>query len=326
VIRITVPRPVADALMPLDCPTCGSRGTHAATGSDAGPGIGFQPGPCPNCDGTLVLPPVLRLLVVEGERVREHCYCNPKPAPGETRHSPHCQIKRIMRPPADLVRAIEAGERIELNVGCEACRGSGSKMRLNTNTGMPVWGACPDCADGRVPVGSVRPVRVMPIEPWTASREPWPPGKKRSLDIVKLYVEAGPHGRVLAVSNGLGVGDITDVMRVYGPTESLVGKFAVEVEDAREGVVRSAQERAAEVIRCEVRRSRNIADDAAAALAAEGLLVDDNTAHRVALGRAVEAMRSSLTSGQLRQVIRRDVRQEWNDCLDAIYHEAGVEP
>src|SRR5690606_27778837 len=92
---------------------------------------------CWGCHGSGVLPPVLRLLVVEGER---HA------GPGAFVGKGPLLTTDV---PTAIVRAIEAGERIELNVGCETCRGSGSKMRLNTNTGMPVWGACPDCSSGR---------------------------------------------------------------------------------------------------------------------------------------------------------------------------------
>lgn len=65
----------------------------------------------------------------------------------------------------------------------------------------------------------------------------------------------------------------------------------------------------------------HLADVIHAQLVADGhLLVDDDTARLVALGKAVEAME------------RRDERSSvigngmWNACLDAIYRNAGVTP
>lgn len=144
-------------------------------------------------------------------------------------------------------------------------------------------------------------------------------------------------------------GAVRDDLPVYGDPESLVGKFAVEVGAA----MSSAQERAAEILHKNMVWGSRMQ---AAALAAANLLVDDDTARLVergrqaeeadahvdellasvtdedreqlradiqrqarhlALGRAVEAMRR-INSGN------RDYGDGWNQCLDAIYREAGV--
>jgi hypothetical protein len=68
------------------------------------------------------------------------------------------------------------------------------------------------------------------------------------------------------------------------------------------------------------------ARDAAQALAAADLLVDADTERLVRLGRAVEAMkRKDLHTPQGFLVGNYFQAIGWNDCLDAIYREAGVE-
>lgn len=197
-IRVTVPRPVAEALMPVKCanPYC----DKGMTRRDDGRGIGY----CSTCYGSGSLPPVLRLLVVEGEIEFE-----------PWRHFP-----------AAIVRAIEAGERIGIDVDCETCAGSGA-----VRSGYPDYDAldCPrDCADGRVPVGSVRPVRVLPI---TDDDNDDCPG------VPHLFVQSeAPFDDGHQVFGcGYSPCDVSESLAVYGPAESLLGKFAVEVEDARRG-------------------------------------------------------------------------------------------
>lgn len=91
----------------------------------------------------------------------------------------------------------------------------------------------------------------------------------------------------------------------------------------------SAQERAVEVLYQRVMGDphsgvlpfevwRGACDWYAEALADANLLVDDDTARLVALGRAVEAME------RLDESVSVIGNGMWNACLDAIYREAGV--
>lgn len=194
--RVLVPRPVAEALMPRDCPHVDCEGvgdTH-----------------CWGCHGSGVLSPTLNLLVVEGEPE-----CSLGHECDDTTHDGRCGGPR---PDPELVRAIEAGERIGLDVECQ------------TSVHLRPGRECidnPDCTDGRVRVGSVLPTKVMPVRLDMYFRDD--PGA-----VVVLSKAMTNAGEVrYAASPGAVSTDITDAMSVYGPAESLVGKFAVEVEDAR---------------------------------------------------------------------------------------------
>lgn len=171
-IRVTVPRPVADALM----------------------------------DGSL------RLLVVE-----------------DAGHN-------WSYPPPDIARAIEAGERIGIDVGCGTCEG---KQALGAHFYDPneYDGPCSHCTDGRVRVGSVLPTKVMPI--YGPDTCPGPPssGAPKHICIGPFLTdgeEPYPGMMAMHVTHLHDIAsDLTDALAVYGPAESLPGKFVVEVEDAR---------------------------------------------------------------------------------------------
>lgn len=125
-------------------------------------------------------------------------------------------------PPPDIVRAIEAGERIGIDVECE-CGGTGQieaeYWDLTDPNNHLGWVPC-DCTAGLVPVGSVRPVRVLPIVHWSDNDEESPSCISVGHDDGRAFAAIGfSHNEV----------DLS----VYGTAESLVGKFAVEVEEAQ---------------------------------------------------------------------------------------------
>lgn len=274
-IRVTVPRPAADALMPVKCanPYC----DKGVIRRDDGRGVGY----CSICHGSGVLPPVLRLLVVEGEIEFEpwrHCttgceatgrcpvcersyppagrsvapeahgsYCEPE-CDGwdeDRRRSKHLwpgELARLDRQvPVAIVRAIEAGERIGIDVECETCEGDGFRPvedRLPGNHNYEQW-KCPACnTKGVVPVGSVRPVRVLPVREGLASHIDTPVGQWLSVWRRDLRLDPPGYEWVAAIQSCDGHHIRTRPidaapLGVYGSAESLVGKFAVEVEDAR---------------------------------------------------------------------------------------------
>lgn len=196
-IRVTVPRPAAEALMPRECDN-----RYCADGiirREDGRGVGY----CQVCHGSGVMPPVLRLLVVDDA--------------------------------AAIVRAIEAGERIGIDVDCDDSEhhrhltdgrwhddcAKCKRRRVAGGTGC-------DCTDVRVPVGSVRPVRVLPVVGYMRGRVPDAPCiEVVTASYVREWYECPPdatHDRIMHRMVDL---------PVYVPAESLVGKFAIEVEDAR---------------------------------------------------------------------------------------------
>jgi hypothetical protein len=101
------------------CLQCGGTGKHAATGTDAGPGIGFQPGPCPNgCVNGRIPQPVY--IVGEGRQnfIAEGGFSPPAgwPAVGE----------RVKCETCDGAGRIMTGQDYE--VDCPACNGEGSTL------------------------------------------------------------------------------------------------------------------------------------------------------------------------------------------------------
>jgi hypothetical protein len=127
-------------------------------------------------------------------------------------------------PPPAIDRAIEAGERIGIDVECETCEGRGViKHHIIRPSVVSIRYAdpCTACTDGRVRVGSVRPVRVMPVVAH---------GEHNTVG--RYIVFTGT--RTFEVTNSaLPVQSGEVDLSVYGPAESLIGKFAVVVEDAR---------------------------------------------------------------------------------------------
>jgi hypothetical protein len=134
VIRVLVPRPVADALLPKACDNryC-DRGTIR---QDDGRGVGY----CVVCGGSGSLPPLLTWLVVEGEWPKRCPLADPEDCNGE-----HCDCP--LSPP-DLVRAIESGERIGIGIEVEV---------------LPAEESTYGAVSGTVLVGSVRPTEVLPV-------------------------------------------------------------------------------------------------------------------------------------------------------------------
>src|SRR5690606_5301559 len=107
---------------------------------------------------------------------------------------------------------IEAGERIGIETECQ------------TSVHLRPGRECidnPNCTDGRVPVGSVLPVVVLPV---VAHGEHHTVGR--------YIVFTGT--RTFEVSNSaLPVQSCEVDLSVYGPAESLIGRYAVVCEDAR---------------------------------------------------------------------------------------------
>lgn len=192
---VLVSREVAEALMPRECelnPRC------------------ERNQPCPACDGSGTLPPVLTWLVVKGDV----CPCIPDSAPAEW-----CAGCPGVHAPADLVRAIEDGERIGIVAACEMCGGDGRYSW--TGIGADGYDRCPHCdGSGLVRVGSVRPVKVLPIVHWSDNDEESP-----------SCISVGhSDGRAFAV---IGFSHNEVDLSVYGDPESLIGRYAVVCEDAR---------------------------------------------------------------------------------------------
>jgi hypothetical protein len=132
-------------------------------------------------------------------------------------------------PPPAIDRAIEVGERIGIDVECETCEGRGVIKHHIVRPGVVsvrYADPCTACTDGRVRVGSMRPVKVLPI--YESSSEPHPHWVDRCVVVFPdgVLFESGIDAPESATN-------ATDALSVYGSAESLVGKFAVEVEDAR---------------------------------------------------------------------------------------------
>lgn len=230
-IRVLVPRPVADALMPRACARCAGVG-HLGPATDSP--VFLYGARCPTCDGSGSLPPVLTWLVVEGDRCKanqdgdcswEHC---PQLRDGEpVRSGRHCPIDTWAyeaedengpaAPPADLVRAIESGERIGIDEACDCDEG---RVWTYRNSGPFYAVPCTDCTDGRVLVGSVRPTEVLPVVDGDVACESYPDDG--------IYVSARL-GTAWRDSDCM-----TDIdLSLYGDPGSLVGRYAIAVTDAR---------------------------------------------------------------------------------------------
>lgn len=185
--------------------------------------------PC-ECDGTFVLPPVLRLLVVDGEcAYGNECDGREFTWVDEYQREITEPCPEDHEPPAAIVRAIESGNRIDIETGCDECDGHGRWVDLPVRPGgEPIErDDCANCTAGLVPVGSVRPVRVLSVR--TDFLFHTDPGA-----VIVWSEPMQRHGRVdLVPRPGALTTDVTEHLSVYGPAESLVGKFAIEVEDAR---------------------------------------------------------------------------------------------
>jgi hypothetical protein len=127
-------------------------------------------------------------------------------------------------PPPAIDRAIETGERIGIETECERCGGRGViKHHIIRPSVVSVRYAdpCTACTDGRVRVGSVRPVKVLPVVAH---------GEHHTVGHYIVFTGT----RTFEVTNSaLPVQSGEVDLSVYGPAESLVGKFAVVCEDVR---------------------------------------------------------------------------------------------
>lgn len=198
--HILVPRPVADALMPRECPV------------GAGPR-------CPLCDGSGFLPSTLQWVVVEGVPVTYPaalaCACKRRGGVHPWEPGEWCSPQIVdppPAPPADLVRAVESGDRIDIAVECDVPNCFDGAIVVPGRQGDgELLGPC-TCTAGRVVVGSVLPTEILAI-----AQEP-PDGPRRDAITIGPDYSAWHFNRPIDLAP-------------YGDPASLVGRYAIRVTD-----------------------------------------------------------------------------------------------
>jgi hypothetical protein len=179
-------------------------------------------------DGTL-------WLVREGERVRVECYCNPKPPTLEGQHSPHCNIRRQLTPPAVFVQACApcgtcGGSRCVVPPDCDCDRVTSLNYALCTHPPA-------DCTDCRIEL--VGPCEIdgcrwsphrtlghayavgqpLPIIDGTITHATYPPD----------CLFTSEDGTEIIHDADMDDESITAALAHYGPPETLVGRWAIQL-------------------------------------------------------------------------------------------------